>query len=308
MTAPGIEELRAYYTRTPWSHLFLKETLRTVDENTISEAIRTKSVVDGEWALGLDSIFLNESERYLELAVWNFLAYKFLMTGPYLSWAYSTQYFADFYSVNALLRIQGSALVHIKRYEDSTRPRYHIQTLTIKRSARRRHAYYLEGRPRRNEHDFIWNTFFTLYRNWDYKDHGIFYGDGLISSYVRDERATWNYDPFFASQSMDQHAKEEARTMAQTNFLDTFYVSPEHAEFMQEHGWKEQASGDFIRATLDILADIAIGSQFKDHFIGYFGGLGRSIKNIKSNESTKQTILSWIGEHLKQLRAGAHLK
>jgi hypothetical protein len=296
LSSQAIEALKRYYSKTTWPPYFLKETLRRIDEATVNRMIKEKLIIGESKALELDGIFLNEAEKFLELSVWNFLVYKFLMSGPYLSWAYTTRYFADFYAVNALLRIRGNAVVHIERRRDED---WRYQTVHIARSSRA-HAYRL-NHMRTNEHEFVWNTFFTLYRGWDYKTYGIFHGDDKISQYVRKERANWNYDVFFASQSMDIHAKEEARIMALNNFLDTHYVSLEHAEFMEEHGWEERVSGEFIKATLDILGDIASEPRLKDHHIAYLKGLRKSIEDVQSNESTKENLIVWVEESLNRL-------
>ncbi|MHA1410039.1 MAG: hypothetical protein ACTSQY_07005 [Candidatus Odinarchaeia archaeon] len=261
------------------SYIFLKEYFRSVDREKVEEGARENKVIERKH---LDGIFLNESIQFLRLSIINLLAYKYVIKGNYYAWAKVTLYYSYFYVINCLLRLQKYAIIHINYINDSP------LTIVIDRSSNDK--YYTMKNCRGNQHDLIWKTFERYYRNLITEGIGTFF---------RDERTMWNYDLFYASQTLDKYCLDRSKIIWRTNFIDpNYYLSkgdPEADEYyydlMADTGFEEAGAWDLIQYALEKFSNIELR--------GTLTGILDDISKIESSEDVKKIMISKICSLLK---------
>jgi hypothetical protein len=137
----------------------------------------------------------------------------------------------------------------------------------------------------RNQHTLIWNTFEQYYPELISKGLGKFF---------RDERTNWNYDLFYASQTLELSTEAEIRW--RTNFIDPNYYRSRgsldadeyYAELMADTGFEEAGAWDLIRYALEKFSNI--GSK------GVLTEILDDISKIDSSQDTKDVIRSTIAD------------
>jgi len=260
------------------SYRFLKEFFRGHDRDEVKEGARVGKVIARDI---LDGFFINEAINFLRLSIINLLSYKYVIKGNYYAWAKVTLYYSYFYVINCLLRLQKYAIIHINYFNDIP------LIITIDRS--KDYKFYTMKNCRGNQHDLIWKTFERYYP--DLISEGI-------GNFFRDERTRWNYDLFYASQSLDEYSLDQAKIRWRTNFIDPNYYQSRgdpnadeyYFELMADTGFEEAGAWDLIQHALGKFSN----SGFKD----VLNGILEDILKIESSEDTKEVITAWIKGHL----------
>lgn len=263
-----------YWKGVEQSSRFLKRFFLRLDREKVEEGAKAGNLIQRDV---LDGYFLNEAIQFLRLSIINLLSYKHLLKGNYYAWSKVTLYYSYFYSINCLLRLQKYAIVHINYFGQPQ--------LVIAIDRCRDNRYYVMRNTRGNEHDLIWKTYERYYPE--------LINEG-IGKFFRDERTRWNYDLFYASQTLDTYSLQRAEIRWHTNFIDPDYNrsrgSPEadeyYYELMADTGFEEAGAWDIIRHALEKFCNIGL----KD----IFDQIKYDIDKIESSEDTKRVILNWI--------------
>ena len=174
-----------------FSSKFLKEFFSRIRHDDLKNKIKRNEIISQQ-TLPIDEMFLTEACVFLRLSVFNFLAYKDLMCNNYLAWAKVTLYYSIFYAINGLLRLAGKAIIHAVYIGQNHNNDDKIISFQLSRR-KNSHSYIMEG-TKGNEHKKIWKIFSNTFPNLS---------DTRISNFIRNERVSWNYNLFFASQTMD---------------------------------------------------------------------------------------------------------
>lgn len=252
----------------------------------------------------MDEMFLMEALTFLRLSVFNFLAYKDLMCSNYLAWAKVTWYYSTFYAISGMLRLAGKAIIHV----DDTKKIISFQLTRDRQS----HSYTMASSTGQ-EHEKIWNIFSDTFRDTfpDLSDPDLSYPK--LSKFIINERVSWNYDLFFMSQTMDQHALDEANICCENNFIDEHfsdYPAPDAAQYYDElrfdYGFEETFAWDLIKKGFGMIKDLGKKSDFKDKYVVFYDTLIQDMDKVHSNEETKTVIESFIESLRKETQYEAH--
>ena len=256
---------------------FLKEILRQIGSEDYNDIFKNKLLVPG-----LDPYIIKDAVEFLRLSIINLLSYKHLIGGNYLAWSYVTSYYSLFYAINYFVRLKGFAVVNVKIFEGE---KMNILTFKIERDWERK-AYRFEKFGAK--HALIWDRFSQLFPELASRNLG---------KAITSERAAWNYDLLYPSQTRDQHAIDEIRIKYENNFLDPNfgnYSSPEAAEYwhniLTQYGLEEVGPGDYIRIGLEYLVNIANGSLYKKWYESFLKDLLTDIDFFKAPEFTKEEL------------------
>ena len=282
------KKLPRYYKRIrPTHHRFLKEIFSRMKYDELQDSIKKKETPSLE---NLDEMFLMESREFLRLSIVNLLAFKKLMCGNYLAWGKVTLYYSYFYAINSLLRLTGKAIIHTGALG---KKRSSFQLTRQKNS----HNYKLENLSR-NEHQTLWNIFLNMFPDLSNSE----------MRYFIDERVNWNYNLFFASQSLDPPGLEEANIHCKNNFLDenfgnfsTFEAAEYYNDVLAEHRYVVAFARDLIKKCLYNIKSIAKYSDFKSEYIDFFNLLLNDVEKVDSEEETKNEIKSWIKSEIDEI-------
>lgn len=286
------EQLPAYYSNIAPSTRFLKEYFTRLRFNDLQNAVKSNAMFKRS---AFDAFFLNEAMTFLRMSVINLLSYKFLMIGRYLAWGYVTLYYSEFYAISSLLRLSGVAVVHVDDLDSDRTQRFELRRTTNPPG-------YKMFSVRKREHEFIWNTFATEYKDWVDADAG---------KYRISERVRWNYELLFPSQSGEKHAKDEVKIVAENNFLDPNFgnfPNSEAAEYYADlrinYGSEEISAGELIRQCFKLLTDIADSSKYKDSYLNFFKSLMEHVDDFQTQHAFRETIKGWIQEAISRLNQG----
>lgn len=287
----NIDKIASYYSQAhPFHHKFLKEIFSECAFENLKESTQRQSIIKSSEIL-LDDVFLFEARTFLRLAIFNLLAYKYLMCGNYLAWGKVTLYYSYFYSINSLLRLAGHAVVHATNLQDK------IFTFHLVRETSS-HNYRIMS-MRESEHKFIWNTFSTLYPKLSTHKTGRLF--------IKD-RVDWNYDLFYSSQITEEYALRHANIYCENNFLDPNFelsYTSEQAEYLgnliADFGYEEMYAGDLIKESIRIFVAIAKISKFRSDYTGFIKALIEEIKLFQCKEDTKDEVESWLRSAIKEI-------
>jgi len=248
----------------------------------------------------LDGAFLTEAMVFLEAAIQYLLAYKSLVCNKYLGVAKVSLYYANFHAINCLLRLHGNALVHLSTENNTFK-------VELTRSDSKEYTITF---CKKNDHNWVWDGLATNFPEYapskDQHDQEFIKG---FNRYSIDDRMMWNYDPKYLSQCTLHFAQKELQSRCDNNFLDPdfgkYALSAEHAEYLHDLiadiGWEEGAAGDFIHLGIRYLCAIAVKSQCRKTYLGYFNNVCEDLKLFKCKEETKQTIAGWVEDAKKGL-------
>ena len=275
------KKLAVYYKKIRPTHEFIKEVYSRMEYDKLQSLIQDNAITSSE---KLDGAFLMESREFLRLSIVNLLAFKKLMCGNYSAWGRVTLYYSYFYAINSLLRLVGKAIVHAVSRDEKRNP-----FLLVRQ--KNPHEYKLENPPK-NEHQSLWNIFSNTFPDLL----------ASASKYFIDERVKWNYDLFFASQSLNTPGGlNEAEIHCKNNFLDgnsrnfsTFEATEDYDNTLTEYGNDVIFAGYLIKKCLYNIKNIAKHSDFKSEYIDFFNSLLKDVEKMDSEEETKNEIKSWI--------------
>ena len=294
------EYLATYYEKTKFSSIFssklLKEFFSRIPHDDLKNKIKRNEVIPQQES-PIDEMFLMEACVFFRLSVFNFLAYKDLMCGNYLAWAKVTLYYSIFYAINGLLRLAGKAIIHATGISDNYNKGDRIISFQLFRCGKS-HSYKMINSGR-DEHKKVWDIFSNTFPDLS---------DTATSNFIRKERVSWNYDLFFASQTMDPPALDEAKTCCEYNFIDKNfgnYSTSESAEYHDnlrfDYGYGEILAWDFIKRGFKIIKKIGKRSKFKDEYVSFWTNLIQDIGRVSSKEETKTVISSFIESLRKEI-------
>lgn len=110
---------------------------------------------------------INESNLQFDKALYNWSAYKRLVSQGLWSWAYVTLYYAQFYCINGLINLQGNAFSRPSITTNTGEARevqFHIYTDNFREG-----MFIFEMRRLNKPHEDVWRQYYELYRNCRYK-------------------------------------------------------------------------------------------------------------------------------------------
>lgn len=108
------------------------------------------------------SSMLHEANLQFNKSLYNWSAYKRLVSKGLWSWAYVTLYYAQFYAVTGLLNIQGSAFT--RPLLEGKEHQLHIYPENFEDG-----IFIVESRRLNKPHQDVWNQFYKIYKNFNYK-------------------------------------------------------------------------------------------------------------------------------------------
>jgi hypothetical protein len=138
------------------------------------------------------SAILGEAVEYFSRAFCNFFAQDKLTEHGYSTWSSITNYYLSFFSIHALLRLQGRCITRIWR---NMRQQFYIFPFEFTE-----HQYAII-RCKGNAHDTAWETFYDVYDGFSYVENPDF-EYGFKKKYVGrvDEEVEFrnriNYEPY----------------------------------------------------------------------------------------------------------------
>ena len=108
------------------------------------------------------SLILGEALEYFGRAFYNFYAQDKLIQHGYSTWSGVTNYYASFFGIHSLLRLQGRCITSIWRPRGK---RFHIFPYSF-----REHKYVIctNGVKGKSAHDATWSTYYDVYDSFVY--------------------------------------------------------------------------------------------------------------------------------------------
>lgn len=285
-----------YWSNVEPHYRYLKEILQTMPRTDVE--IMINHIVARE---ELDPFMIKESTEFLRLSIINLLGYKHLVCGKYLAWGRVTIYYSQFYIVNCLLRLKGFALVHLDFLDDNA--------LTLRIDRTKGNRSYGVQRCGASGHATVWKRFSELYPDLMGSSKEL---KKLIKNYWKfsmEERADWNYDLKYASQTTSKYALEEAEDRCKYNFLDPNYGVSSTAEegnhyenLMASFGYEEAGTGDYQKYAIDCFAEIGKASKYREWYYSFLESILQDIDVLSSSKETKEEIAKWLNNATSQLK------
>jgi hypothetical protein len=250
----------------------------------------------------IDPFMINEAVEYLNLSMINLLAYKRLVCGKYLAWGKVTLYYSQFYALNCLLRLRRYALVHVDFVDEE-------RSLMVRIFKPRNSTNYRIEKCTTGGHENTWDMFAQKYPELVSKNKETAKSLGKFS--IR-ERENWNYNLFYASQSSDKYALDEAEDRCRHNFLDPNYglsASSEEAaeyfgELMANIGWEEAGTGDYQKYAIKNLIEIGKNSKYGNWYSGHLSVILESVQVVESSKEMKDEMTKWLRDAISQIQKG----
>jgi hypothetical protein len=209
------------------------------------------------------SCLLNEANLQLNKAIYNWSIYKRLVSKGLWSWAFVTLYYAQFYSINGLLNIQGNAFSRPILLEENGKEKqvlFHVYPDDFREG-----KFYFEMR-RHKPHEDLWKQYHGLYNKYRYKLErysSLYEYDRNNELEVLELRHYINYDISFLINDFIEYllSPEELEIFALKMEQDIFsanYSGDEHLEL-------EYLASLRIRLLFDILHEI-LGNNHLNYF------------------------------------------
>jgi hypothetical protein len=159
-------------------------------------------------------LLLNQALEYFQKSLYNYFVQYLLASRGLLTWAFVTNYYSSFFSIHALLCLQGRTLTRIS-LDDKEFPCQILATNILT------HEYIISDRGfvrRGGGHEAAWKRYYEVYDKYTYPISEfesiykkVFSPDPLDESTNRNRL---NYVPFQGFQEMIEHAQmEEFKTM-----------------------------------------------------------------------------------------------
>lgn len=293
--AKCLRELCEYYEASPFTpinvHSEVKDVIydyvkdKQIGKKRALEILDSKGIVD--YACILDA------SGFLDKSIYTFIASKHLLAGGYMSWAITTRYYSRFYSVNALLAIQGIRLLHIRG-----------RAYLLERLSRTSPGKYSITKPklRGGGHRYIWNLFAKCFSDYEVseEEENIFFSlpEKTFEVQFREEITYWIYPSGFAD-LYAPYLVNNAKYEALKNFLDDKIL--QESMVTLETGIEENLAGKSVRQTLKMLAEIVACAIVKVELRQLIENWLNRLDVFDVNDETRKTLKSWIREALQKI-------
>lgn len=294
-----LNNIANYYKNTsPHYHKFFKEVfIASIKIEDLKNAAEQKKKMDSQWRF-LDSVFLFEAITFLRLSMFSLLSYKHLICGKHLPMSKVALYYSYFYAINCLLRLRGKAVIHVQSIPESIFDDEPPKQLVFQLIQHEDHTFSLDVFTK-NEHQFIWDDFYSLYPRLSSRDTGRLF---------RQDRYDWNYGLLYPSQATNEFVQQEIRDRCEKNFLDPQFEnanSSEEAEYKHEliinYGYEERYAGDLIKEGIKVLVSIGKESNHKSKYVESLTKIKNDMGVVESSESTKNEIKKWLNEAIIEM-------
>jgi hypothetical protein len=138
---------------------------------------------------------LNQSIDYFQKGLYNFVAHYLLAHRGLETWARVTNYYSSFFSIHALLCLQGQTITRLTLGGQEIR--CHIIPMNL---TKHEYAFSTSGLGRAAEHKTAWQRYYTIYDRYSYPTNQfeIVYKKAHVTdpSDESDQRNRINYSPF----------------------------------------------------------------------------------------------------------------
>lgn len=213
----SIEDLKLIYNSVTISDTMSLKKYFNRDDNLI-KYFRTKEAKQAgviiENAPELTSLLVYEAVQYLRKAFLNYCAHYALFLRGYIGWSEITSYYASFFAINGLLRIQGKALIHVMPRKvlylfplELGENSYFLESARVKSSIKsEEYKWFSEN------HADIWREYYNHFQHFDYKRerykniYNVGEEDDITWEVERRNKA--NYDITYTFYELDDNKKK----------------------------------------------------------------------------------------------------
>lgn len=295
-----LSNIANYYKNTsPRSNEFFKEVfMRIIEFENLKKVVNQKGNLDSKWKF-FDSVFLFEAITFLRLSIFGLLSYRHLICGKHLPMSKVSLYYSYFYAINCLLRLRGNAVIHIQKipkkiFDDNEKP----EMLVFQLIQHDDHTFSLDGFSS-HEHEFVWNTFHSLFPDFSHKDTGRLF---------RQDRYDWNYGLLYPSQATEEFAQQEINKRCDNNFLDPQFghvedesLSQYRHDLVADYGHEEMYAGDLIKEGLKLLVSIGKESNHKSEYAELLSKIKNDMDVVESSDEVRNEIKKWLDSAIEEL-------
>jgi hypothetical protein len=293
--AKCLSDLCLYYGNSEFTPINPNSELKEVVEHNLSgKQIGKRTRLEIEDTAGiLDYGCILDASGYLDKSVYSLLASKFIQSGGYESWSIVMRYYSRFYSIIAMLAMQGVRLFHLKGRQ-----------LLLSRSSLNSPGHYSIVKPRLKGggHKFLWNLFqecFSDYQISENEKRVFSLSEEPFEVEFRDSVAYSIYPGGFA-ELYAPSLVGSAKYQATKNFLDdsVFYES----ESLIDIGIEENLAGATIHQTLIMLSAIIPFLKNNNVIKGLVANWSNRLDLFDVNAETKVTLKSWIIQAVEKVK------
>lgn len=200
--------------------------------------------------------------------------------------------------LSCLLGLKGKAVIHVQSIPESIFDDEPPKQLVFQLIQHEDHTFSLDVFTK-NEHQFIWDDFYSLYPRLSSRDTGRFF---------RQDRYDWNYGLLYPSQATNEFVQQEIHDRCEKNFLDPQFEnanSSEEAEYKHDlvinYGYEEGYAGDLIKEGIKVLVSIGKESNHKSKYVESLTKIKNDMGVVESSESTKNEIKKWLNEAITEM-------
>lgn len=233
-----------------------------------------------------------EAVDFFKKAVYTFSAQYNLSKKGYLSWAKITNYYSSFYSINALIRLQGRAISRI--WKPPTGTRFHILPYDFEKG---NYVICCDGVKAGGDHQIVWRFFYELYNRYNYSNrdfeviHKIGYNNNEpnTESEFRNDinyRVCYSYeeiwDPSIIPSLVRKYIQDSSNSIPAVGIIRKLRMLSTDLDYMY-----------FARSALRLLFTFSIIESIANSNVNV-----RPFWNIRKNEIIR-FLLSTTGRHFK---------
>ncbi len=258
---------------------FIKDAIREnpyVPPSSITKSFQSFSLSD------LKKSFYKEVNLYLDKSIYQYIISRELLNSGHFSWAAVTQYYANYYSISGLIRLHehGFSKIGNKGIE--------IQNDSANK-------YKVRKISNNGLHRVVWDKFYSLFQNFDYKPHIFYFICVPLQSnnnyYESDRRNTINYGPgegyneIYYTQSKIQRLKKE-------NQKDTYSIN----KFIRVNEWVDidNVTQNRIRLLANVIHEVDKLSEFPIEVKERFNNRKKFISKFEAKVGIRNRIIGWL--------------
>jgi hypothetical protein len=232
------------------------------------------------WSDSFKNCLLTEADRYLDRSLFNICAAKNLVEEGKLSWAVVTFYYASFYAVNGLVRLQAESYSRVEsRF-------YHLQPEDLTAD-----TFRLRSGDKKRSHEATWYLFDRLYG-------GFNWGSGYYRPVLKPSNKLWdlekrhiaNYD--IAGYEEMYWSSDRLRRESKARWVD---VLDNLTKSLNEDDLAIETRALLrIQLLVELLSFIASRSSYRSFFDARQARRRTLVNGHLTNGSLRAKIVSWL--------------
>lgn len=238
---------------------------------------------------------INDAIAQFHKALYNWAIYKQLVSRGLWSWAFVTLYYSQFYSINALLNIQGNAFTRPillnRKTNNEVQVLFHIYTEDF------HYGRFIFEMRKHKPHDDVWQEYHYIYKNYRYKVKefsDLYQFEQENERKFLDLRHEVNYDTSFLFNGFVEYllTSDELDAFARNMQQDIFNAMIDKDSELE----LEYIATLRIKLLFDLLYEICDTSHLISLRQKLYADQVEMLNKIRDNTPVRDCFLNWVSE------------